>query len=399
MNLRAPRLIALRAALLACALALPLAGGATGAAVVVGASLPLTGYLADLGASQRSGLLLWQEQINAAGGLLGRRVELKVHDDNSDSLRSGEIYARLIREEGAELLIGPLGSAATSMAAAVADRARRVLVNASGVSPALHKRVYRYVFQVPPPSDTTAAGVMPLAAKFGLKSLMIVASDESTAAPLFDQLQGAAAGAGVALRPTAYPPQDTEGNLAPFAAQLRDIGVDAVVTPANARESAELLRGLKAAGFAPKLFVARGAIEPAYIERVGMDAEYSVGYSSYEPRAATAGNAAFVKAYRAKFGVAPDFHAACGWASGKVLEAAVVRAGSFEQEAVRTALLNLQIETPLGAYRVGPDGEQVGAQPFLVQILKGRREVIWPEAYRSAAPVLPMPEWSRRGAK
>jgi hypothetical protein len=50
----------------------------------------------------------------------------------------------------------------------------------------------------------------------------------------------------------------------------------------------------------------------------------------------------------------------------------------------------------LGAYKVAPDGSQLAATAFLVQILKGRREVIWPEAYRSAEPVLPMPEWSRR---
>ena len=282
------------------------------------------------------------------------------------------------------------------MAAAVADRARRVLVNASGVSPALHRRLYSYVFQVPPASDAALAGVLPLAARHGAKSLAVVARDAGAAEPLLEPLRAGASPAGIELRPTAYYPVDAKGNLAAFAAALQASGVDALVSPAHAREAADLLRGLKASGYAPKLFVATGVAEPEFIRRVGMDAEYALGLSNYEPRAATAGNAAFVKAYREKFGIEPDFHAACGWAAGKVLEAAAVRAGSFGQEALRGALAALVTETPLGAYRVGADGGQVGAQPFVVQILKGRREVVWPEAYRSAAPVLPMPAWSAR---
>ena len=75
-----------------------------------------TGALAPLAADYRRGLLLWQEGLNAAGGLLGRRVELRLLDDESDARRSGELYAQLIRDK-VDLLIGPYGSAATLMAA------------------------------------------------------------------------------------------------------------------------------------------------------------------------------------------------------------------------------------------------------------------------------------------
>ena len=180
---------------------------------------------------------------------------------------------------------------------------------------------------------------------------------------------------------------------------MKASGADAVVTPANARDTADLVRGFKAAGFAPKLFVAHGAVEPEFIKRVGMDAEYAAAFSVYEPLAATPGNAAFVNAYRAKYKSPPAFHAACGWAAGKVLEAGVAKAGSLDQEALRAAFAALETDTLFGAYKVTPDGAQVAARPFLVQILKGRREVIWPEEYRSAAPVVPMPEWARRAPK
>jgi branched-chain amino acid transport system substrate-binding protein len=184
--------------------------------------------------------------------------------------------------------------------------------------------------------------------------------------------------------------------LAPFARLLQASGTDGVVTPASAYDAADLVRGFKAAGYTPKMFVVRGSLDPQFIKLVGMDAEYSIGLSSYETRAKTPGNAEFVKAYRAKYEVAPDFHAACGWAAGKVIEAAVRNAGEFNQEKLRAAFAALETPTVLGGYKVTPDGSQVAATSFVVQILKGRREVIWPDAYRSAEPVLPMPEWSQR---
>ena len=54
-------------------------------AVVVGAVLPASGQLADLGEETRKALVLWQERCNAEGGLLGRAVTLRLLDDGSDA--------------------------------------------------------------------------------------------------------------------------------------------------------------------------------------------------------------------------------------------------------------------------------------------------------------------------
>lgn len=371
---------------------------AAGKPVIIGAAVSQSGFLSDLAQGMRDALLLWQEEVNAAGGLLGRTVELRLYDDASDSLRSTALYELLIRDDGAELLIGPFGSAATSIAAAVAERNRRVMVNATGAAPGIHKRAFHYVFQVPPPSDRAVAGVPPVAALANLKSAVVIARDESTARPMTEQLKAEVSRRGGELE--VLPPSlyvvDVMKGLAPFAARLKASGVEVVLAPAPTHELADLLRGFKAAGFAPGLFVAPHSLDPLFIKLVGMDAEYSAGVSFYEPRAITPGNAAFVKAYRAKYRRSPDFHAACAWAAGRVLEAAVARAGSFDQEKLRTAFATLETGTVLGGYKVAADGSQLAASPLLVQILKGRREVVWPPAFRSAAPVLPAPAWAGR---
>lgn len=390
-RLRAASLSTLLAGCLAC-----LPAAAQNPSVVVGGAIAQTGYLADLAAGTYKALQLWQEQVNAAGGLLGRPVELRLVDDASEALRSTELYEKLIREDRADILIGAFGSAATSMAAAVAERSRRVMVNATGPSPEIHRRVYRYLFQVPPPANATLAGVVPLATKLGLKTVVVTANDTKSAAPLLEQLRRNAARRAIeVLTPMPYLPDPSLG-LAPFARTLASTRPDVVVSPASPHDAASLLRAFKAIGYTPPVFIASGAINPEYIRLVGQDAEYTVGYSNYETRAKTPGNAEFVKAYYAKYSLMPDFHAACGWVAGKVIEAAVARAGALDQEKLRAAFASLELPTVLGGYKVAPDGSQLAATAFLVQILKGRREVIWPEAYRSAEPVLPAPEWGRR---
>src|SRR2546425_2468438 len=79
-------------------------------ALVVGAVISETGSHAAAAADYRKGLVLWADELNAAGGLLGRRIELRMKDDGSEAARAGREYAELIAG-GAQGLIGPYGSA------------------------------------------------------------------------------------------------------------------------------------------------------------------------------------------------------------------------------------------------------------------------------------------------
>jgi hypothetical protein len=74
-----------------------------------------------------------------------------------------------------------------------------------------------------------------------------------------------------------------------------------------------------------------------------------------------------------------------------VLGEAVRRAGSIETEKVRAALAALRIETPLGSYRVGANGQQLGNLPAVAQIQRGKVRIVWPEDLQAGAlqPYLP----------
>ena len=383
-----------RLALIIVALAAPLASTQAQQAVVVGAVMPQSGILADLAAEFRKSLLLWQEECNAAGGLLGRRVELQLLDDGSEAAAAGRLYEQLLREHRTELLIGPLGSAASLVAAAAAERNRRVLMNATGAARAVQKAGTRYVFQVPAPLTAYGAGALEAARGLGLRRIMLLARADPAARDMAGRAREEAMTLGLAVGEVEVYGQGTT-DFATQVARARAAGSEAWIAFGIVQDAAEMVKSFRKLEYAPRLFVAQGAADPDFIARVGQDAEYALGISPYERKAATRGNAQFAQAFAKKWSAEPGHLAAQGYAAARLLEEAVRRAGSFDQEKLREMLAGLEAETPLGRYMVDRNGAQVATQPLLVQILRGRREIVWPESLATAK-WQPYPAWEAR---
>jgi branched-chain amino acid transport system substrate-binding protein len=368
---------------------------AWGEPLVLGAVLPQSGQLVDLATDMQRALTLWQESRNAAGGLLGRRVELKVLDDHSEGSASTRLYERLIDVEHVDLLIGPFGSAASVSAAAVAERRRRVLVNATGVTRNVQRAGARYVFQVPAPLADYGEGALEIVRAMGYRRLHVVARGDPAAREAAAQLVERAAAAGLEPGPVQSVPAGASDYRAQIAkARARD--AQAWISFGQPEDAADMVKSFKHIGYAPWLFLAQGAAEPKFLQLVGRDAELVLGITSYDAAFRTRGNPEFVDAWRKRWSTEPGATAATAYAAVLILEAAVRRAGSVESERLRTALSGLDTETPIGRYRVDAGGVQTGAKPAVVQIVAGRREIVWPEALATAKWRLPYPRWDER---
>lgn len=363
--------------------------------VVLGVVLPESGLLADLATDMKKALLLWQEERNAAGGLLGRRVELRIADDRSEARAAAKLYARLAEAEGAQLLIGPFGNAACVVAAAYAERSRRVLVDAACNSRGPHRAGARYVFQVPAPLADYGAGALDIARALGYRRLHVVARNDPGSRESAERLVAQARALG--LEPGEA--QTVAAGLRDYAAQVaaaRARNAEVWVAFGQPEDAAEMVKSFKRIGYAPWMFLAQGAAEPRFLQFLGQDAEFALGLAAYDTRFATRGNAAFVRAWRQRWQGEPGGLAAAAYAAALVLEEAVGKSGSLDQERLREALSALDTETPIGRYRVDQAGAQVAAKPAVVQILAGRREVVWPRALATAQWQLPYPRWDER---
>ena len=385
--------------LLSAAAVLAVAGGggarAQGAApVLVGAVLPQSGFLADLAADYRKGLLLWQEEANARGGLAGRRIELELLDDRSESIDDARLYETLIRERKADVLIGPFGSAASLGAAAVAERARRVMINATGASRSVHKAQYRYVFQSTVPFAAYGAPALEAARALGVKRLFILAREDSGARESAQRMREDALTQGFTAGEVEVYAQGAEDFVAQVA-KARKAEAEAWIAFGLPQDGVAMVKTFRKVGFAPRLVVAQGAASPEFVAGLGQYAEYAVGIAPYDRRAATRGNGEFIVNFARKWSADPGLHAAEGYAAGRVLEEGARAAGSLEPDRLRAALAALETETPLGPYKVDRGGAQLAARPLLVQVLRGRREIVWPEA-QATAKLRPYPSWAER---
>ncbi|MDA8108737.1 MAG: ABC transporter substrate-binding protein [Betaproteobacteria bacterium] len=361
----------------------------------MGAVVPQSGDQAALAAGLRQALLLWQEQTNDAGGLLGRRIALRLLDDHSEAERDGRLYRQLIEEDKADLLVGPFGSAATLVAAAAAEGRQRVLVNATGTFRELGKVAYRYVFQVPAPLASYGAGALAIARQAGYHRLYLTARDDPAARQAAEQTRADAAALGLDAAAVAV----VSGKTSDYTDEIgaaRALRAQAWIAFGGPQDAANLVISLKRADYAPQMLVAQGAADARFIALVGQDAEYAMGILPYAPWLPSRGNAEFARDYEKKWRAKPDLAAAEGYAAGEMLAAAVRRAGSLDQDRLRDALSALETETVLGPYRVDHYGGQIGAQPAVVQVLGGRRVIVWPKRWASAAWQLPYPAWSQR---
>jgi len=362
--------------------------------VVIGATVSQSGMLADRAAGYRKGLLLWEQQVNAGGGIAGKPVKLLLVDDASEAISVGKLYARLIEESHPAALLGPYGTAAALMAAPQVEAARRVMINGAAASQSVHKRSPRYVFQAGIPYSAYGIGALEIANAAGLRRIFIITRDDLVSREMAEAARAAALD--MKLQPGEL--EIHAGGTTDFGLQItkaRAAAAEAWIAFGEPRDAAEMVKSFRRFNYAPQLFFARGAADPLFISLVGQDAETTLAAVEYAPRFKTPGNAEFVKAFAAKWSGTPEATAAEGYAAATVLGEALPQAGT-DPEKLKVALATSEIPTVLGLYKVDPKtGEQVGTRPFVVQIVRGRAEPVWPSAGASRR-ADPYQQWSER---
>jgi branched-chain amino acid transport system substrate-binding protein len=364
--------------------------------VRVGVALSQSGNLADSAVHYQHGLELWRDEVNARGGLLGRPVEIVMYDDRSDPATAARLYERLITGDKVDLLISPWGSASSATASAVAEKHKRVFVNAGGASEAIHQRGFKHVFQAAAPISAYVEGLAPLAQRYGLKTMAFVGRDYPAARDMAAVLDKRAADGAFKIISSEYFPAGTS-DYSSNIAKARQADPDMWVSVGYPNEAIEMVRQFRSSNYLPKLFVHNGVSIDDFLKASGKDGEFAVGISLYEPSLKTQGNAEFVKAFSEKYKMEPGYYSGFAFAGGTVLEAAVKAAGSLDQEKIRDTLTTLELDTVMGHHKVDPKtGGQIGVKGLLVQVRNGKREIIWPESMKTVEAVIPQPAWAQR---
>ena len=151
------------------------------------------------------------------------------------------------------------------------------------------------------------------------------------------------------------------------------------------RDAAEMVKSFRKQATRRTLFVAQGAADPQFIRLVGQDAEHALGISSVGARSRHARERAFRGGLRAQVVRGADASRGARLRRGKGARGSRAARRALDQEKLREALQALELETPLGPYKVDKSGAQLAAKPAVVQIQRGRRQVVWPESLATAS--------------
>jgi branched-chain amino acid transport system substrate-binding protein len=354
--------------------------------ITIGASLPLTGEFSQPGQAAKEGYEVWQEMINAEGGLLGRDVELVIKDDASNQNTIVADYNALISQDQVDLLLGTFSSLLNLPASSVAERNQMLYVEPAGGSPEMFTRGYQYLFftqqaPVDRQGDVFAEWITSLPEGQRPTTAAYPTLDDPFAIPTSEGIEEILSANGVETVYRETYAIDTR-NFDTIANEIKAADPDLVVNGAIFEDGVGLIRAMLKADFAPQWLYQSTApsLGEQYASAIGPENTEGVMFAiSHAPEAETPGNAEFVAKYEEMFGGLPPEDAADAFASGQVLQAAVEGVGSIEdQAALADWLRENEVETILGPLSWDETGAPEGE--FLIgQWQDGRVEYVLPE--------------------
>jgi len=376
----------------------------------IGASFSGTGAFAQLGQNQLRGYQLCVKHANEKGGVLGRKVELVVEDDQSRAVDAVAIYDRLITHSKVEAVLGPYSSPITEAVAAVTEKHRMPMMAPGAAATSIFKKGRRFVFMVLSPAEIYLEGLLDVAAKRGLKTLAIV--HEETIFPQAIAKGTAELARRIGMQVTLVEPY-AKGttDFTALVGKLRAANPDIVAAATYFDDSIAITRKLQELDVNPRVFgVTVGGDLPRFHETLREAAEYVYGATQWDPQLVTLragglipvarqypGAKEFVEAYQREYpGADLSYHSAAGYTGCEVLVESIRRAGSLDGEKVRAEILKTDANTVFGAFRLDADGFQTGHRMVLFQWQDGRKAIVWPGALAPAKPRFPTPPWKQR---
>jgi branched-chain amino acid transport system substrate-binding protein len=308
--------------------------------IKIGEYASLTGKEASFGQQSHKGLTLAIEELNAAGGALGRKLELFTEDNQTKPGESATAAKKLISRNKVIALIGEVASGRSLEAAPIAQAAKIPMIAPAATNPKV-TQTGNYIFRVCF-IDPFQGTVMAKFAQNDLKAKRVaILSSVSNAysvglAKFFKETFVANGGLVVSEKNFSEGDKD-------FRAQLTAVkaaNVDAIFVPSYYTEAALIARQARDLGLTVPLFGGDGWVADQLLE-IGGDALNGCYYSThFSPENQDPVVQAFVKKFKARWGANenPDAFAALGYDAAFVLVDAIKRAGTTDGPKLRDAL-------------------------------------------------------------
>jgi branched-chain amino acid transport system substrate-binding protein len=385
---------------------------AEAAPIKIGMTMAQTGGLAGGGKASLLGIEIWRDDVNARGGLLGRKVELVVYDDKSSASETPAIYAKLLDVDKVDLLFAPYATVPTAPIMPLVKQ--RGLLLMGNFSFQVNSKVgHDMWFNNAPwgPADSWASAFLDLGQKAGGKSVALLTADQEFAQNLALTARDVAKKRDMPIVfDQAYPPNTVE--FSGIIRALRAAKPDIVYVASYPPDSAGILRAVNEIGIGDSVKIFGGGMVGLQfgpvMENLGSLLNGVVNFNTWlpEPTMYYDGTKAFFETYskraaESKVDPLGYYLAPFGFASGQLIEQAIKATGSLDQKAIAKYLHDSEIKTIVGPIAFSADGERKETATLQAQFRgvvdknieqfrsPGKQVILFPERFKSGDLVSP----------
>jgi branched-chain amino acid transport system substrate-binding protein len=408
------RLLAGAAVLAAATMALTAGATAQTAEIKIGSSMAMTGGLGPNGKSALLAWKIWEEDVNAKGGLLGRKVKLVYYDDQSNPSTVPGIYTKLLEVDKVDLVVGGYATAMLAPAMPVVMQRKKLFIGLLGLAVNSEFNYPNYFVMIPSgpdpkPAFTQGFFEIAMAQNPKPKTVAIVAADQEFSRNASDGARQNAKKYGLEIvYDKSYPPSTTD--YAPIVRAIQATNPDVVVVCSYPPDSVGIIRAVNEIGFKPKM-IGGGMVGPqntAMKAQLGPLLNGFVNYDFWLPveKMQFPGVDDLMKKYQARAaaeGVDPlgYYMAPQAYAQLQVLGEAITATKSLDDQKLADYIRANTFKTVLGDVKFGKGGEWSAPRVLQVQFqnIKGNdvaqfkdvktQVVLTPNDYKSGSAIYP----------
>lgn len=337
--------------------------------IPVGLSAPLTGPAAPDGLSVRQAVEVGVKQINSAGGVLGRQIQLVVYDDQAAPPQGVAVAQRLIERDRVVAAVGGSYSGATRGAAPIFQQNRVPFVVAYAVHPEITK-AGPYVFRVGFLGPVEGAGAAEAARLyFNAQRVAMMTMDNDFGRALAQGFRERGTKIGLNIVGEVIYPLG-EKDMAPHITRVRGMNPDLVFVSGYFNEAALIVRTIRQMGLRVQILGEEGFDSPKFLELAGPTAEgvaIVTNLNRDDPRAVVQ---SFLRDYRAAYKMEADMVGASAYDALRIIVDGLRRAGTTEAPRLRDAIAATRnFNGVTGVLSFTPQRETI--KPIQLQVVKG----------------------------
>lgn len=354
-------------------------GAASGDAIIIGGLAPLTGNVAQYGIAANNGAMLAAQEINAAGGILGRPLEYISYDDQGDPTAATTAYDRLVNEDNIVALVGAVTTGPTLAVAQKAVQDGIPMITPTGTGAAITEvgpNIFRACFTDPYQGELMANYANE---KLGAKKVAVLYdTGDDYSKGVAEAFEAAAKGLGMEVTTK----EGYQSGATDFKAQLSKIkegNPDAIMAPCYYGDAAMILTQARDLDITAKFLGPDGwdgllnqVDESNYAVLNG--AFYCTQYALRDPSEALA---AVMAAYEAKYNETEylNMFAILGYEATKLMAAAIEKAGTTDSAAVVEAMTNLSYEGVSGTIDFN-GGQDPVREALIIEFVDGQEKLL-----------------------